>query len=109
MNRENKYERYDGDYEAYNPKYASYSKTSNPHRHVICQKLLEKKWVIISVVLLLPICGIALGLSIHFTAPQPPELNTTLSIASTTITVATTQGMSLSETTGLFTLRIHPG
>lgn len=60
-------EQHNGDYEAYNHKYASYLKTSNTHRQVICQKLLKRKWMILSVVLLLLICGIVIGFSIHIT------------------------------------------
>ena len=60
----------DGDYEAYNPKYASYPKTSNTHQRVYCLKLVKQKWVILLMVTFLAICGITVGLSIHFTAPK---------------------------------------
>ena len=64
------YEQYDDDYEPYNSRYANYSKVSNTNRQEIFRKLADKKWVMLFVISLLAICGIAVGLSIHFTAPQ---------------------------------------
>ena len=46
INKENVYERYDGDYEAYYPKYANYSKSLETHREIIL-RLTKKKWVVL--------------------------------------------------------------
>ena len=94
------YEHHDGDYEGYNPKYASYLKTSNTHHRVICQKLAKKKWVILVMVTFLAICGIAVGLSIHFTAPKTSSIATAQFVAPTasmmvTLEMTTSKGISI--------------
>ena len=94
INEENVYERYDGDYEAYNPKYANYSKSPETHREIIL-RLAKKKWVILLVISLLAIVGIAIGLSVHFTVPEP---TTTLDLSSTSI-APTASSMTKSMTT----------
>ena len=94
INEENVYERYDGDYEAYNPKYANYSKSPATHREIIL-RLAKKKWVILLIISLLAIVGIAVGLTMHFTVPEP---TTTLGLSSTSI-APTASSMTKSMTT----------
>ena len=62
-------EGYDQNYEAYNPHYADYSKPLNSHRNIIFE-FAKKKWVILLVIALLAICGLVVGLSVHFTMAQ---------------------------------------
>ena len=58
------------------------------NRQNICQILSKKKWVILSVISVLAVAGIAVGLTLHFTAPknggETDALPTISTIAKTT-------------------------
>ena len=65
------YENYDADYEAYRPRYGSYTKNTTSNRQIIMKRIARKKCLIIMVVSLVFIGGIIVGLSVHFTATSP--------------------------------------
>ena len=64
------YEAYDGDYQDYAPRYASYSKKTLSNHEIIIRKLTKKKWWILSIVLFLSIVGILIGITSCFTSPS---------------------------------------
>ena len=72
----NIYEQYDGDYAAYNHRYANYSKMPESNCEIIL-RFAKKKWAILLVISLLSIVGIAVGLSVHFMVPEPLQSTTT--------------------------------
>ena len=92
---ENQENVYDGDYEAYNPRYANYFKTPKSQPAKIL-RLAKKKLVILLVISLLAIVGIAVGLSVHFTVPTP--LPTTTHGTSTTLLIAPTASSMVTST-----------
>ena len=94
INEENFSERCDGDYEAYNPKYAHYSKSPGTHREMIL-RLAKKKSMMLLVIPLLAIIGLAVGLSVHFTEPEQP---TTLGPSSTSIAPTASSMITLTTT-----------
>ena len=93
------YERYDGDYEAYNPRYATYSKTSNTYRGSIIRNLITKKWVVLLTIALIAICGIVVGLSVHFTTPESPTPVTSPKTTTPVISPRTTAPVTSPRTT----------
>ena len=89
------YERYDADYEAYNPRYATYLKTSNTHRGTVIRNFITKKWVALLIIALIAICGIVVGLSVHFTAPESMS-STTLGM-SMTLSILPTESLMITS------------
>ena len=75
--QEEVYEEYDGDFQEYTPRYATYSNES----HSIIQKLLKKKMIVILVILVACTVGVAIGLSVHFTRPPTITVPSTTTIA----------------------------
>ena len=78
--QEEVYEEYDGDYQEYRPRYATYSKQSDS----IIQKMLKKKMLVILVLLIVCTVGLAIGLSVHFTQPPTTTVPSTITISRTT-------------------------
>ena len=75
--QEEVYDEYDGDFQEYTPRYATYSNES----HSIIQKLLKKKMIVILVILVACTVGVAIGLSVHFTRPPTTTVPSTTTIA----------------------------
>ena len=78
--QEEVYEEYDGDFQEYTPRYATYSNESD----TIIQKILKKKKLVIFVLLVVCTVGVAIGLSVHFTRPQTTTMTSTTTVSSTT-------------------------
>ena len=98
------YEQYDGDYEKYISKNEKSSKGTNPNRGIVLQKLGKKKCWILLGILLLSIVGIAVGLSVHFTATESATTNTPILLlnattAGPTSTTSTTTATTTTTTT----------
>ena len=87
-------EEYDGEYQEYMPRYATYSKKSQS----ITQKFLKTKKVIILVVLVVCTVGVAVGLSVHFTTVPPIPTVTSTTTVSRTTTVQSIETVSTSGT-----------
>ena len=85
--QEEVYEEYDGDFQEYTPRYATYSNES----HSIIQKLLKKKMIVILVILVACTVGVAIGLSVHFTRPPTTTVPSTTTI--TAIETSSARGM----------------
>ena len=77
---------------------------SCPQRGIILQKLGKKKCWILLGILLLSIVGIAVGLTVHFTATESATTNTPIPLlnattASPTSTTSTTKATTTTTTT----------
>ena len=82
--QEEVYEEYDGDFQKYTPRYATYSRPKIRDSHSIMQKILAKKNSVILVILVVCTIGVAIGLSVHFTGPPTTTMTSTTTVSSTT-------------------------
>ena len=82
--QEEVYEAYDGDYQEYMPRYATYANKSGS----IIQKFSKKKILAILVLLVVCTVGVVVGLSIHFTSVSPPTTVSSTTTVSRTTTVS---------------------
>ena len=79
--QEEVYEEYDGDYQEYMPRYATYSKKSES----ITQKFLKKKMLAILVILGICAVGVIVGLSVGLSPPYTTVSPTTTVSRTTTV------------------------
>ena len=77
------HDEYDGDYQEYMSRYASYSNESDS----IMKKFLKKKMLAILVLLVVCIVGIVVGLSVHFTQPPTTTVASTMTMSRTTTVI----------------------